>query len=124
LIGLIEVIAIILASSDKGATQFPLSITHNIMKILDVYVGDNKHTEREELRIVIQETDNAPTEDLFFGTGLIDGNPPTIDQAEEQLSSDKNWRTRLRVIDRLSDSGHKYRIAVLSDVLHVRSLKF
>jgi len=92
------------------------------MDIVDLYVGDNLHTEREELRIILKI--DGKNEDLFFGTGLVDGNPPTIEQAEETLAADKNWKTRLRVLDRLSDSGHDYKIAVLSDVIKKRSIKF
>tara|TARA_R110002012_G_scaffold309677_1_gene516856 strand:- start:815 stop:1087 length:273 start_codon:yes stop_codon:yes gene_type:complete len=88
------------------------------MNIQEIYHGENTRMERDELRIVIDG------KDLFFGTGLNeDGEAPTIDESIEKLKADKNWRTRVRIIQRISETtGSEYEMAVLSDVIKKASL--
>ena len=87
------------------------------MTIQDVYEGYNESLEREELRIVIDG------KDLFFGTGKDEeGDPLTIEASEAKLKADKNWKSRVRIIDKVSQTtGNPYQMAVLSDVVKKRS---
>ena len=81
------------------------------MNIQEIYHGENTRMERDELRIVIDG------KDIFFGEA------PTIDDSIEKLKADKNWRTRVRIIQRISETtGSEYEMAVLSDVIKKASL--
>ena len=88
------------------------------MNITDVYLGENETLETEEFRIVIDG------QDLFFGVGKDEeGNPLTIEEGEAKLKADKNWRARVRIIEKVSNTtGNTYQMAVLSDVVKKRSL--
>tara|TARA_R110002012_G_scaffold309677_1_gene516855 strand:- start:345 stop:623 length:279 start_codon:yes stop_codon:yes gene_type:complete len=91
-----------------------------MIKVADIYLGENVRTESEELRIVLEDG-----RDLFFGAGLNeDGEPLSTEEVEETLKADKNWRDRVRVIQRESETtGTAYEMAVLSSVVKKRSLE-
>ena len=80
------------------------------------YVGKNLDTEELELRIKVDLPEEGE-QDLFFGTGLIDDENPTIEESKQALKDDKNWRDRLIVLDRTSKKGTKYKIALLSNLV-------
>jgi hypothetical protein len=87
------------------------------MVIGEIYSANNTRLEKDELRIVVDG------KDLFFGTGLNeDGESPSIEESIEKLRADKNWRTRVRVIEIESNTtGKSYDIAVLSDSIKLKT---
>ena len=79
------------------------------------YVGKNLDTEELELRIKVNLPEGE--QDLFFGTGLIDDENPTIEESKQALKDDPNWRDRLIILDRTSKKGTEYKIALLSNLV-------
>lgn len=80
------------------------------------YVGKNLDTEELELRIKV-DLPNEGEQDLFFGTGLIDGEEPTIEESKQALTDDPNWRDRLIILTRKSKKNTEYKIALLSNLV-------